>query len=214
MASMTELRKKRFEQEQRYEDFLKLINKIEDEPSLFDEDFFRNSLKNSLARKDVNGLLLTAQIYVGLDRLIEAEYLLTQAYDLNESDVHVWYALIDVFCRRHSVFLAYHFLGKVENKSKDILYRKSLLKCSMMAGKREDIDECVQSDGASDVNDEEYTRLMLDAAFNFRDPQLMYIASKSPHFANMARGLSRRWENVSKAYLIEALVNILRRITQ
>ena len=208
-TSIINIRKKRFLKDFLYEDFKNLYRASRDHREYFDQNFFTEATNKAIIENNVEALLFISQLYLKMDMLIEAEYVIGKAYLIDKNNIRTIYQLVELFCRRYRFFHAKHYIDLLEKKENGILYTKSLIKFYLIGGTENELKELILDSFDSYKKDVEYIFLVYDSAISIKLPYLMKLAFTSIFSKKLYNSLNERGKKISKKYMIEILINIL-----
>jgi len=213
MASIVDIRLERFISDQPVEDFIKLYALTGKQPERFTTEFFALATRSALARQNIPGLLRISQLLISLDRLIESEYTLTKAYEINSTNREILYALVDIFCRRHCLFHANHFVEALSKDGDDILTTKSRIKYWLITGHSDQLKKLILDTYSRYIDDREYLLLAFEAAISLNDYFITAVVSRSSHAVDLYGSLSGRSAGIVRRHLNIALLTILTKVS-
>ena len=211
MASILEIRKFNFIKNPNYENYVKLVTKIDKHKEIFDNKFFAEVTKNTLQKKDIKGLLYISQLYIELNRNIEAEFILSRAHKIDETNNEVLYYLFDILCRRKQLGLV-SVIGKKLDESKDeLMFAKSMIKYLLLTKKENELNNYVKSNFDKFKVDKEFVWLVFIAGIQNNNEHFTYLVSKTNYQRKLFNSLSKPIENRIKNHFLRMIVNLLRK---
>ena len=192
-----------------YDNFYRLLTKIDSHKEIFDNKFFAEATKNAFIKKDINGLLFISRLYIGLNRNVEAEFILSQVYNLDEPNIDVIYSYFDILCRRKQLGLLSYIGEKINKTENGLLFTKCLIKYYLLTRKQNDLDNLIKSCFEKYKTDREFVRLVYISAIQNDDYQFTYMVSKTKYQIDYFSDLSSSIEYRIKRHFYLMLLNIL-----
>lgn len=157
------------------------------------------------------GFLYLSHFCIALDRLIEAEYCLTKAYETDEKNNLIQYALVDIFSRRRCLHHAWHFTDALEASGDDVLAWKAGVKFNLMAGDNTELCKLVVN-SESYVDDHEAVALVLESAIRLDDFRLTNAALRSRTARPALETYNVRQQRIILRHVRTALVTTVKAI--
>ncbi len=210
--TINEIHKIKFIESQSENDFLKLYEYAHRNPGFFDDEFLISSFKNAHVNKNIKGITYVVQLYIVLDRLIEADYVLNVAFKDFPDDVNLLYFLSDVSSRRHCFFQSHHFAEKLRKLEGKLLYTKAQIKFLLIKGESDLIIDFISMNFETYQNDIEFISLIYEAARITSNSFFAYKTFSSSHGKLIANNLNKRNSNIAKNLVVKYLVEILLKI--
>jgi hypothetical protein len=195
-TSILDIRKLAFINDPNCENFYRLLQKIDNHKEIFDNKFFAEVTKKAFAKNDINALLLISKLYIELNRNIEAEFILSRAYNLDKTNIDATYSYFDILCRRKQLSLISSIGEKIDKTKNELLYVKSLIKYYLVINKPNELNDLVKLYFERYKTDKEFVRLIYFSAIQNDDYQLTYMVSKTKFqielFSDLSEPLERR----------------------
>lgn len=211
MASITELLISKYLNEFGKNEFDKLYKSIDKRKHYFNNEFFHTGVNNAIKNKNIDALIQLSTMSCSLKRFIEAEYMLTKAYEIDDKNQDLIYALIDVYCLRHALFHAIHFIDLLEpNIDNRVL--KSKIKVSLLTGLTNDTDSWISELNDNVFDNNELTFLMIQYAKKFNKNELIYRILSSKTGKNILNNFTANYKTTLKKMLNGVLLERLRKI--
>lgn len=208
--SILEIRKKLFIENQNYDNYLKLVAKIYKHKEIFDNKFFAEATKNALHKKDINGLLYISQLYIELERNIEAEFILSKTHEIDKNNNEITYYYFDILCRRKQLGLVQIIRDKLDKSKNELMYIKSLIKYFLLTNKIKELDELVMSSFEKYKTDREFVWFILIAAIQNNNYYYTYMVSRTLFQKELFCDLSKQYENRIKNHFYIIIINLLK----
>jgi hypothetical protein len=208
--SILEIRKLRFIENQNYENYKKLLTKADRNKEIFDNQFFSSATKSAFSQKNLKGLLFISQLYIALNRNVEAEYILLSAYEIDNTNNEILYHLFDILCRRKQLGLTSYFLDKIDALKDEPLFIKSSIKYFLLTNRKKDLSDIIELYFHKLSSDHEFVALVLIAAVQNDNSQLTYLVSKTKYQKELFSGLSGQYEYRIKRHFYKVIINLLR----
>jgi hypothetical protein len=208
-TSILEIRKAKFIENPNYDNYKKLSTKIDRNKEIFDNKFFAEVTEKVLLKKDIQGLLYISQLYVGLKRNVEAEYILFCAYKIDNANNEILHYLFDILCRRKQLGLVSSIGEKLDKSKNELMYVKSLIKYFILTRKKNDLDDLVKSYFERYKTDEEFVWFILIAAIQNDNYYYTYIVSKTNFQRELFGNLSGPEEKQIKNHFYKIINNLL-----
>lgn len=209
-TSILEIRKLQFIEKPNYDNCEKLLTKIDTHKEIFDNKFFAEATKNASLKKDIKGLLFIAQLYIELNRNVEAEYILFRAYEIDNANDEIIYYLFDVLCRRKQLGLASYFIEKFDRAKNALLFTKSMIKYFLLTNRKEELNELITSCFEIFKNDKEFIFLVYISAIQNDNHQYTYMVSKTKFRQEIFYGLSGQNKHRIKNHFYRIILILLR----
>ena len=207
--SILEIRKSNFIENSNYDNFCRLADKIENHKEIFDNVFFAKATEKAISIKDIKGLLYISQLYLMLERHIEAEYILRQAYKMDNTDNEIIYWFFDILCIRKQ-YGSVLSLIRIFNKSKDEeKYVKSMIKYYLLAKNEKELNKFVQYYFDKYKNDKEFVNLVFIAAVRNDNYYFTYLVSKTKYILDFLSTISGINKNIVKKHFYIMINNLL-----
>ena len=210
-TSILEIRKANFIKNPNYDNYRKLVEKIDRHKEIFDNKFFAKVKKNALLKKDTNGLLYISQLYIVLNRNIEAEFILSCAYEIDKTNSEILYYYFDILCRRKQLGFISSVGDKLEKFSNKLMYDKCLIKYFLLTRKSDKLMELIKSTFEKHKTDNEFVRLVFISAIQNDNYNFTYMVSKTNFRQELFRGLSGSVEMLLKNHFSIMIINLLRK---
>lgn len=209
-TSILEIRKLKFIENQNYENYEKLLIKVDRHREIFDNQFFSSATKNALSQKNLKGLLFISQLYIALGRNIEAEYILLSAYKIDNTNNEMLYYLFDILCRRKQLGLASYFLNKFDKLKNESFFVKSSIKYFLLTNRKKDLSDIIELYFNKLSSDREFLALVLAVAIQNNNYQFTHLISRTKYQQELFSGLSGQYEHRIKGHFYKMIVNLLR----
>jgi len=208
-TSILDIRKITFINDPNLDNFMKLISKIDNHKEIFDNKFFAEATKNALVKKDINGLLFISKLYIELNRNVEAEFILSQVYNIDKSNIDVIYSYFDILCRRKQLSLVSSIGETINKKENELLYTKCLIKYYLLTRRQNDLDSLVKSCFERYKTDREFVWLVYISAIQNDNYQFTYMISKTEYQNGLFSDLSSQLERKIKRHFYLMILNLL-----
>jgi len=208
-TSILDIRKMAFINNPNNDNFYSLLKKIDKHKEIFDNKFFAEATKNALIKKDTNGLLFISRLYIGLNRNVEAEFILSQVYNIDKSNIDVIYSYFDILCRRKQLSLLSSIIKNINKKENELLYTKCLLKYYILTRQSNDLDNLVKSCFEKYKKDREFVWLVYISAIQNDNYQFTNMVSKTEYQNELFSDLSGPEERKIKIHFYLNILNIL-----
>ncbi len=207
--SINDIRKLRFIENQSLDDFTKLLQLANRNPCFFDDLFLIDAFQNAINNKNITGITYIAQIYIALDRLLEAEYILNASYQLFPHEIILLYFLSDISSRRHIFFASNYFCEELKKKEGKLLYTKAQIKFYLLQGNTISLDYLILNSLDRYCYDLEYCLLSFEACRFTKNIDiacsLFLCKSKEQVYEN----LNDRGRQIAKQMVLSKLVKII-----
>jgi len=203
--SILEITKYKFIENLDHKYYVKLVNKINGHKEIFDNKFFSRATKNALDQKKIKGLLYIADLYTKLKRYVEAEYVLFQGYEIDNTDSEIIFYLFDILCRRKELGLATHFLGELDKMKNELMFLKSMIKYDILINNKNGIEDLIKPYLDKYKTDSEFIWLIHIAALYHDNYRLTYMISKT----DSGQELIKQSDNHIKKHFYVMIINIL-----
>jgi len=207
--SILEIRKKAFIENPNYDNYVKLIAKIDKHKEIFDNKFFAKATKKTLLEKNVKGLLYISRLYIELKRNVEAEYILFSAYKIDNANNKILFFLFDILCRRKQLGLASYIGEKLDETENELMYVKSLIKYFLLTRKENDLYDLVKCYFDKYKIDSEFVWFILIAALQNNNYYFTYMVSETSFQQEFFCDLSKPQENRIKNHFYKMIINLL-----
>jgi hypothetical protein len=209
-TSILDIRKSLFIEDPNYNNYLKLVEKIDKHKEIFDNKFFAEAIKRALFKKNIKGLLYISQLYVGLNRNVEAEFILFRTHGIDQTDKEVLYYLFDILCRRKQLGLVL-VIGNKFDKTKDkLMYDKCLIKYFILTKRQNELEKLINSTFDEYKSDKEFVRLAYISSIQYDNYYFTYKISKTIYKDDLFRDLSEPLERRIKKHFYIMINNLLR----
>ena len=208
-TSILDIRKMAFINNPNYDNFNKLLLKIDNHKEIFDNKFFSEATKNALVKKDIDGLLFISRLYIGLNRNVEAEFILSQLYNIDKSNINIIYSYFDILCRRKQLNLISSIGEKINKKENELLYTKCLIKYYLLTRKSNDLEKLIKSCFEMYKTDREFVWLVFISAIQNDNYQFTNMVSKTEYQNELFSDLSGPEERKIKIHFYLNILNIL-----
>ena len=209
-TSILEISKIRFIENPSYDNYKKLLIKIDGHKEIFDNKFFAEALKKSLHNREVKGLLYISQLYIALNRNVEAEYILFCAYEIDKTNDEILYCLFDILCKRKQLGLVASIGEKIDKSKNELMYVKALIKFHLLTNRPKELDDTVKTYFKKYKNDIELVRLLFIAAIQNDNYQYTYMVSKTVYQQEFFSVLTGAMEHRIKHHFYLMIINLLR----
>jgi hypothetical protein len=210
--TINEIRKEKFIKNQTLEDFSKLYQYAQRCPEFFDDVFLMSSFSNALNAKNITGITYIAQLYIVLNRLIEADYLLNTAIKRYPDEQILLYFLSDISSRRHIFFSSNYFCEELKKKEGKILYAKAQIKFYLLQGYIDSIDSFIYQTFTKYCFDYEYCILVFEACKFTKNQNIAYDLFSCNNAELLYQDLNERNRKIAKSILLKKLIQSLKRI--
>ena len=209
-TSILDIRKISFIEDPNQENSIKLIEKIDSHKEIFDNKFFAKATEKAILKNNVKGLLFISNLYVLLNRNIEAEYILRRAYEIDNTNNEILYYLFDILCRRKQFGLVSSISEKLDKSKDELMYVKSLIKYFLLCNKEKELNELLQHYFEKYNGDKELVRLIFIAAIQNNNHYFTYMVSKTKFRQDLFSGLSGPVKSRIKNHFYIMINNLLK----
>jgi hypothetical protein len=211
-TSILEIRKLKFIENQSYENYEKLLTKVDRHKEIFDNHLFSDATKSAFSQRNLKGLLFISQLYIVLGRNVEAEYILLSAYEFDNTNNEILYYLFDILCRRKQIGLASYFLNKFDKLKNEPFFVKSSIKYFLLTNRKKDLCDIIELYFNKLSSDREFLALVLTAAVQNNNYQFTYLISRTKYQQELFSGLSGQYEQRIKGHFYKIIINLIKEI--
>jgi hypothetical protein len=207
--SILEIRKAKFIENPNKENYLKLDEKIDRHKEIFDNKFFAEATKNALYKKDNYGLLYISRLYIELNRNVEAEFIMSRAHEIDESNNEITYYFFDILCRRKQLGTLSTIGDKLDKSKDELMYIKSLIKYFLLTNREKELDDLLASSFENYKTDREFVWFVLISAIQNNNYHFTYMVSKTMFKKEFFCSLTKQQENRLKNHFYTMIKNLL-----
>ena len=207
--SILEIRKNKFIENPNHDNFLKLISKIDNHKEIFDNKYFIKAIEIFKKKKEIKGLIFLSQLYIHLERNIEAEHLLFQIYNIDNTNDKTIYYLFDILCRRKQLGFISSFGERLNVINDELLYIKSLLKYFLLTNKQNEIDNIITDNFEKYKTDSEFVLLIYKSAIQNDNHYCTYLISKTKFQYDLFKSITKSEEHKIKSHFYLIIYNLL-----
>lgn len=212
MPNVIELRIMKYLTEFGQNEYEKLLGVITKKKQYFNSDFFHKGISKALNDKNVKALIQLANMNSILNRFIEAEYILTKAYEIDDSNQDLIYYMIDIYCKRHAFFHALQFVEQLDPNI-DYKYLKSKIKIALISGNSENLEPQILVLDNDEFNNNELTFLLIQYSERFKNNEILYKILSSNNGHKVLSNFSKRYTSFLKRMLYRVLINRMGKIS-
>jgi hypothetical protein len=209
-TSILDIRKSQFIEDPNYANYRKLLEKIDRHKEIFDNKFFAEATKKSLFKKNIKGLLYISQLYVVLNRNVEAEHILFNAHSIDQTDKEILDYLFDILCRRKQLGLVPVIGDKIDKTGDKLMYVKCLIKHFILTMRNKELEELIKSTFDEYKMDKDFVSLVFISSVQNDNYYFTYKVSKTIYKNDFFCNLSGQLEQRIKKHFYIMINNLLR----
>ena len=211
-SSILDIRKIKFIENPNQENFSKLAKKVYTHKEIFDNSFFAKATEKALFIKNVTGLLFISKLYIMLERNIEAEYILSRAYKIDDINNDILYYYFDILCRRKQFGLVSSIGEKLDRSKNDLMYIKSLIKYYILSNNEIELNDLLFHNFEKYKNDEDFVFLAFITAIQKNNYHLTYLVNKTKFRRELFSDLIGHMGGTVKNHFYILITNLLKEI--
>jgi hypothetical protein len=208
--SILDIRKSQFIKDQNHNNYQKLLEKINRHKKIFDNKFFAEATKNVFSKKDIHGLFYISQLYIALNRNIEAEFIMSKSYEIDKANYETLYCYFDILCRRKQLGLIVSLGNKLDKTKNELMYAKCLIKYFLLTMKPDKLNETIMFYHEKYIADYEFVHLVFIAALQNNNYYYTYMVSKTKFQYEIFNNLTESGKRQIKKHFYIIITDLLR----
>jgi hypothetical protein len=208
--SILDIRKSQFIEYPNYNNYQKLLEKIDRHKEIFDNKFFAEVTKKAFSKKDIHGLFYISQLYISLNRNIEAELILSKSYEIDKTNYETLYCYFDILCRRKQLGLLVSLRNKLDKTKNELMYVKCLIKYYLLTMKPDKLDDTIMFYYEKCITDYEFVHLIFIAALQNNNYYYTYMVSKTKFQYEIFNNLTEQGKRQINKHFYIIITDLLR----